>query len=144
MVGHPEGGDLRELSVDECWALAETRSVGRFAVNRPGVGPLVVPVNYVIDHDRNIVFRSGPGTKLNAVRQGVTVIQIDEIDPLHHTGWSVMVAGTTNWLYEEQDQTAVESWAPGARPYIVRMIPVRVSGRRIHLHQPDTDGRGHP
>ena len=54
-----------------------------------------------------------------------------------------MIEGTTSWLYEEQDQTAVESWAPGPRPYVVRMTPVRVSGRRIHFPQADTDQRGY-
>ncbi len=143
MSGHPEAGELRELSVDECWQLAKSRSVGRFAANRGRLGPLVVPVNYAIDDDHRIVFRSGPGSKLNAVGHGVAVIQIDEIDPLHHTGWSVVVEGTTSWLYEEQDRTGVESWAPGHRPYVVRMTPVRLSGRRIHFAQPDTDGRGY-
>jgi hypothetical protein len=104
---------------------------------------LVVPVNYVVDEQRTIVFRSGPGAKLSAVGCGVAVVQIDEIDPLHHTGWSVMIEGTTTWLYEEQDRTAVEPWAPGSRPYVVRMAPVRVSGRRIQLSQSDTDERGY-
>ena len=143
MAGHPEGGDLVVLSVRRVLAAVEARSVGRFAANRPGMGPLVVPVNYVIDGDHRIVFRTGPGAKLNAVGHGVTVIQIDDVDPLHQTGWSVMIEGTTSWLYEEQDQTAVESWAPGPRTYVVRMTPVRVSGRRIHLPQADTDQRGY-
>ena len=89
------------------------------------------------------MFRTGPGAKFNAVGHGVTVIQIDEIEPIRHTGWSVMIEGTTSWLYEEQDETAVESWAPGSRPYVVRMTPVRVSGRRIDLPQADTDQRGY-
>ncbi len=143
MASHPEGGDLVVLSVEDCWQLAATKSVGRFAANRPGMGPLVVPVNYVIDGDHRIVFRTGPGAKFNAVGHGVTVIEIDEIEPIRHTGWSVVIEGTTSWLYEEQDKTTVESWAPGPRPYVVRMTPVRVSGRRIHLPQADTDARGY-
>lgn len=142
MISDPGDGDLQTLSVEECWRLIATTSVGRFAANRHRVGPLVVPVNYVID-DGCLVFRTGPGAKLDAVSRGVAVIQVDEIDPLHHTGWSVMVEGTTRWLYEEQDPTVVESWAPGHRPHVVRLTPVRVSGRRIHLPQSDTDGRGY-
>ena len=143
MDAHPEVEALRVLSVADCWELAETKSVGRFAANRPGMGPLVVPVNYVIDGDHTIVFRTGPGAKFSAVGHGVTVIQIDEIEPIRHTGWSVMIEGTTSWLYEEQDETTVEPWAPGSRPYVVRMTPVRVSGRRIDLPQADTDQRGY-
>jgi len=138
-----EPGKLLELTVEECWQLAETRSVGRFAVNRRGVAPLVVPVNYVIDEQRVIVFRTGSGAKLSAVGRGVAVIQIDELDPVHRTGWSVMIEGTTTWLYEEQDRTVVEPWAPGPRPYVVRMTPVRVSGRRIDAPPSETDARGY-
>ena len=142
-VSHAEGGDLLKLSVEECWQLAATKTVGRFAANRRGVGPLVVPVNYIIEHDRTVVFRTAAGAKLSAVGCGVAVMQIDEIDPMHHTGWSVVIEGTTRWLYEEDDDTVVETWAPGPHPYVVRLTPVRVSGRRIHLPQMDTDERGY-
>lgn len=134
---------LRTLSDEECWTLVEQRSVGRFAANRRGVGPLVVPINYQVDADRVVIFRSGAGGKLNAVGQGIAVVQVDEIDPLHHVGWSVMIEGTTQWLYEEQDGSALDTWAPGPLPFVVRMTPVRISGRRIHLHQADTDERGY-
>jgi nitroimidazol reductase NimA-like FMN-containing flavoprotein (pyridoxamine 5'-phosphate oxidase superfamily) len=143
MVVPGEDRALEVLTADECWRLIATSSVGRFAVNRQGAGPLVVPVNYVVDEDSSLVFKSGPGAKLDAVGHGVAVMQVDDIDPVRHTGWSVMVEGTTNWLYDDQDRTEVEPWAPGARPYVVRLTPARVSGRRIHLPQTDTDGRGY-
>ena len=144
MAGHPEGSELRELSVEECWDLVETRSVGRFAACRIGAGPLVLPVNYVIADDRSrVVFRSGPGAKLKAVGNGLSVIQVDEIDPLHHTGWSVVIEGTTSWHYEGPESTVVETWAPGPKPYVVSMQPTGITGRRIHLPQPETDERGY-
>ena len=143
MTDDPTRPELEELTDEECWQLASTRSVGRYAANRRGLGPLVVPVNYTVDADRTVVFRTGPGAKLATVGQGLAVIQVDEIDPLHRTGWSVMIEGATRWLYEEQDQTPVEPWAPGRREYIVRLTPVRISGRRIHLPLGDTDDRGY-
>lgn len=143
MAGHPEGADLVELSVEECWRLIETRSIGRFALNRTGAGPLVVPVNYVIDGDHTLVFRSGAGTKLDSVGHGMAVIQVDEIDPLHRTGWSVVIEGTTSWQDEGHDRTVVETWAPGSRPYVVRLVAVVVTGRRIDLPQAGTDARGY-
>jgi hypothetical protein len=139
-----DGGELLELSTEECWQLVEARSVGRFAANRHGVGPLVVPVNYTVDDRRTVVFRTGPGAKLASLSDGaVVVIQVDEIDPLHRTGWSVIIEGTTSSLYEEPDQTDVEPWAPGPRHYVVRVVPLQISGRRIHLLRADTDQRGY-
>lgn len=113
---HPSGGNLEELRAEECWELVRSRSIGRFAANRAGRSPLVVPVNYAVDADSSIVFRSGAGTKLDASTRGLVAIQVDEIDPLHHVGWSVAVEGSARWLYEEQDDVDVETWAPGVRP----------------------------
>lgn len=143
MPTHPDGDDLEELTVAECWELVRSRSIGRFAANRPRRGPMVVPVNFIVDPALTIVFRSGAGTKLDASRRGIVAIQVDEVDPLHRVGWSVLVEGSANWLYEEQDEVDLETWAPGSRPYVVRITPTRVTGRRIRLDQFDTDGRGY-
>lgn len=140
---HPDGGELEELRADECWELVRSCSIGRFAANRAGASPLVVPVNYAVDADSSIVFRSGAGTKLDAATRGLVAIQVDEFDPVHHVGWSVVVEGLARWLYKEQADVEVETWAPGARPYVVRLTPTRVTGRRIRLEQLDTDGRGY-
>lgn len=70
-------------------------------------------------------------------------IQVDEVDPLHHVGWSVVVEGLARWLYEEQEDVEAETWAPGARAYLVRPTPTRVTVRRIRLVQLDTDIRGY-
>jgi uncharacterized protein len=138
-----EEGELEELRVAECWALVRSRSVGRFVVNRVGASPLVVPVNYLVDADLTIAFRSGAGTKVDVATHGVVAIQVDEIDPLHHVGWSVVIEGLARRLHEGQDDVSVETWAPGAKPYVIRVTPTRVSGRRIRLEQLDTDDRGY-
>ena len=135
--------DLEKLEVAECWELVRSHSIGRFAVNRARVSPLVVPVNYSVEDGPSIVFRSGAGEKLNAATEGIVGIQVDEIDPLHHVGWSVLVEGSARWLYEEQVDVGVQAWAPGVRPYVVRITPTRVTGRRIRLAQADTDSRGY-
>lgn len=134
---------LEVLDEEECWALLGSHSLGRLAVNREGMGPMVVPVNYVVDIDRSIVFRSGEGTKLDAVDRGMISIQVDEVDPIHHVGWSVLVDGLAHWVYDPRDETPVQPWAPGAHPYVVRVHPHTVTGRRIRLTGPETDSRGY-
>ena len=143
MNAHDGEPELEVLSQAECWQLVRSQGVGRFASNQPRRGPHVVPVNYVVHDDLLIVFRTGAGMKLQSLRHGLVTIQVDEIDRVHHTGWSVIVEGSARWLYEEQEPTAIEQWAPGDRPYVVRVQPTRVTGRRIRLHQPDTDPRGY-
>lgn len=143
VAAHPDGGHLEELSPEECWGLVRSRSIGRFAANRLRASPLVVPVNYAVEADLSLVFRSGAGTKLNAATKGLVALQVDEIDPLYHVGWSVVVEGFARWLYEEQDGVDVVTWAPGDRPYVVRLTPSRVSRRRIRVTQLETDSRGY-
>ena len=141
---HPSSGELTRLDEDECWHLVRSRSVGRFGANRQGAGPLIVPVNYLTSDDpREIVLRSGAGSKLNAAGSGLVVLQVDHVDPIHRDGWSVLVEGTARWLYEEQDESTVETWALGDRPYVIRITPTRVTGRQIDLAQADLDGRGY-
>src|SRR3546814_20631336 len=43
--------ELEQLPLAECWRLVRTQTVGRFAVNRPGYGLHVVPVNYSVTED---------------------------------------------------------------------------------------------
>jgi uncharacterized protein len=138
-----EGRDgLEVLEVDECWTLVRSKAIGRLAVNRTGRGPHVVPINYIVD-DGSIVFRSGEGTKLDATERGILTLQVDEVDQVHHVGWSVILEGVASWVYDRTDDTPVDTWAPGEHPYLVRLHPEHVSGRRIRLVQPDTDRRGY-
>lgn len=143
MNAHPPETQLAELTSAECWRLVRSKSIGRFAANRADHGPLVVPVNYAVDGDDTILFRSGAGTKLDAVRHGLIAFQVDEIDEMHHIGWSVLIEGHARWLPDEQEHAAVETWAPGDHPFLIRLRPTSVTGRRIRLLQADTDYRGY-
>ena len=134
---------LDELTPAECLEFLAHRSVGRFAVATPGSSPLVVPVNYVMDHDV-VVFRTDGGEKVDSLHQQPVSFQIDEIDPSHHTGWSVLVKGSaheaTHW---ETDHLVLEPWAPGRKGRWVRLVPTSITGRRIHLAPYETDPRAY-
>ena len=131
------------LASEECVDLLSQRNVGRFAVAVPGSSPLVVPVNYVIDKGA-VVFRTGAGEKLDALHGRPVSFQIDEIDPSHHTGWSVLVKGlayeATHW---EIDHLTVEPWAPGRKGRWVRLVPSTITGRRIRLAPFESDPRAY-
>ena len=126
-------GALEELSHEECMQLVKSRSVGRIAVGRDRRAPLVVPVNYIIDGDA-IVFRTDPGTKLDALRHEPVSFQVDAIDPFHRTGWSVLVEGEAyEAVHWEVDHLVVDAWAGGQKRHWVRIRPTAVRGRRIRL-----------
>lgn len=128
---------LEVLDLAQCLTLLRSRPVGRLAY-LDGGQPNVVPVNHVVDGS-SVVLRSLPGGKLDAAVVGYPVaFQIDDYDPAHRTGWSVLVRGRAE-LVDDPDQIAridaeLDSWAvdqPGAATWI-RVAADEISGRRLH------------
>jgi len=82
-----------------------------------GALPAIFPVNYAT-LDGDVVFRSGPGTKLTAAARGsVVAFEVDEADRFAHTGWSVMVVGPAHQLTDPHDRAVacrlpLASWEP--------------------------------
>jgi len=139
---------------EECLRLVGTLSIGRLAVSIAGDAPLVVPINFVLDGDA-VVFRTDPGSKLHALNgdpldaaqistHANASFQVDLIDPLHHTGWSVLIRGLAYETARPQaaDQL-IESWAPGDKDHWVRLVPSAISGRRISVPELAWDTRGY-
>ena len=69
---------IEVLDRDQCLALLETDVVGRLAVVAGGA-PAVFPVNYAMDSDA-VVFRTAPGTKLDAGVRAPACFEIDFFD----------------------------------------------------------------
>jgi uncharacterized protein len=129
---------LEELDEEECLRLLASQSVGRLAVAEPGRAPHVVPVNYVLLRG-SVVFRSGRGTKLRLLITEPVSFEVDSIDPIHHTGWSVLVQGLAYQASDreiEVEDVDVEPFAPGQKDDWVRLMPQSITGRRLHLPAP--------
>ncbi len=123
------------LDREECLRLLGTATLGRIGLTT-GALPAVLPVNFWFDGTR-ILIRTGTGTKLAAAtRDAVVAFEVDDMDPLWHTGWSVMVTGLAHHLTDraELDRVAampVARWAPRGGGHVVAIAPELVSGRRI-------------
>jgi uncharacterized protein len=127
-------GALKELTERECLELLARRVLGRVAVVVEGAAR-VFPVNYLLDgHD--VVFRTDEGTKLEAANTGTLVtFEVDDSDPLYHTGWSVMATGRLETVTEPDElhriaALPVRAWGRDGRHW-VRMPIMSISGRRI-------------
>ena len=126
---------LEVLDRDECLRLLDGASLGRVGVTA-GALPSVLPVNFRLAGDR-IVFRTGGGTKLAAAtRNAVVAFEVDDIDPVQHTGWSVMVTGVARPVVDPDELTelnglGIARWAAGRDGHVVEMSLEIVSGRRI-------------
>jgi nitroimidazol reductase NimA-like FMN-containing flavoprotein (pyridoxamine 5'-phosphate oxidase superfamily) len=135
-----DDASIELLPRDECLKLLATVSIGRVAVALPGSPPLVVPVNYALDGEV-IVFRTDPGSKLDALRDHPASFQVDLIDPVHRTGWSVLVQGLA---YETSPaDMEIEPWDSGDKAHWVRIFPGAITGRRLRLPELPVDERGY-
>lgn len=127
---------LEPLSREECLALLASTSLGRVAFLRDG-RPEVLPVNYAVD-GANVVFRTGQDTVLNKAAMQVVAFEVDQIDEMTHTGWSVVAQGVAHDVTDAIDTTSERlrglsliTWAPGQRHRWLRVDADRVTGRRL-------------
>jgi uncharacterized protein len=128
---------LDTLSVDECLELLATHSFGRVAIDDEA-GPLVLPVNYVLDRG-SVVFRTDEGTKLEAaLRRERISFEVDHVDEEAGTGWSVLVRGKAEEIADPDELEHVrtlplDALAGGERHRFVRLLSSSITGRRISV-----------
>jgi nitroimidazol reductase NimA-like FMN-containing flavoprotein (pyridoxamine 5'-phosphate oxidase superfamily) len=121
---------------DECLRLLAADEIGRLAIV-VGSSPAVFPVNYALD-DETIVFRTDEGTKLSAGGRGSACFEIDDFDRERRTGWSVVAAGRLEEVTRfassalaRAQQLPVGPWAGGDKAHWMRLVPDRITGRRV-------------
>jgi len=131
-------GRIEELSRPECMELLHAKSVGRVGFVGPD-GPLVLPVNYVMDGE-TVLFRTSPYNVMGAsLRQASTAFEVDDLDDYLQSGWSVLIQGTAAFVVDDEEAgisherlTRPEPWAAGSRTLYIRVTPRAISGRRLY------------
>ena len=125
----------QELTKSECFELLSGQRLGRVAVV-DDQGPIIFPVNFVLDRHM-VVFRTDEGTKLAAAARGGRVaFEVDGADEAAHTGWSVVVRGEATEVTDPEElarlrKLRLSPWVPGAKTRYVRILPAKLTGRRI-------------
>jgi nitroimidazol reductase NimA-like FMN-containing flavoprotein (pyridoxamine 5'-phosphate oxidase superfamily) len=131
---------IEELDEDQCLSLISGGGIGRIAY-ASRFGPAVLPVNYAL-RDGAVVFRTAANGPLDEdLRTGITgadykvAFEIDSIDMATRGGWSVLIQGPAHRVTGAGEaavrEAGVESWAPGPRELFVRIVPSRITGRRV-------------
>lgn len=131
---------IRELAVEECLDLLASSTIGRVAWCGRN-GPEVVPMTIGM-HEGSVLFRTAAyGALARSVRGATLAIEVDEIDHVTRTGWSVVAVGPAETVAEPEEiaelrkSGGLEPWAPGVRTLFVRMEPRRLTGRRIEARE---------
>jgi nitroimidazol reductase NimA-like FMN-containing flavoprotein (pyridoxamine 5'-phosphate oxidase superfamily) len=126
---------LEVLEREACLRLLDSVTLGRIGVSS-GALPCVLPVNFRLVDDQ-VVFRTGIGTKLDAATQhAVVAFEVDQMDPITHEGWSVMVTGVAREVTDAEELERLQSdriprWAPMGDGRVVAVSTDLVTGRRI-------------
>ena len=126
---------LETLTSAECFDLLSPGGVGRVAFTAAD-GPVVLPVNYAMA-GRTVIFRTAPDTLLAGHLDCLAGFEVDGLVEALSQGWSVLVVGRAVRVTSEAEvrhlerHAGVQPWAGGARDVYVRIIPRKITGRRI-------------
>lgn len=140
MLRYPtDHAGLEILPFDRCLQLLATVPVGRMSFFADGE-IVVLPVNHAMDGP-NPVFRTTRGSKLSAAEgQNLVAFEADEYDQRTQSGWSVLVTGSAEAIYEDAEirrleQFGLHPWVTAVeRPFWIRIRPTSITGRQTPGH----------
>jgi nitroimidazol reductase NimA-like FMN-containing flavoprotein (pyridoxamine 5'-phosphate oxidase superfamily) len=128
---------LQVMSDSECVERLREHDLGRIALVDAKVRPLVFPVNYFFD-EGVVVFRTGPGSKLDLAPGADVAFEIDGWDASDGVGWSVLVRGIAHDFTDPRGAPTgrMKYWpvrpvAPGAREHWIGIWANEISGRKF-------------
>jgi hypothetical protein len=125
-----------DLTEGECWRLLGTVSLGRIVFTQRAM-PAIRPVNHLID-GQAIIVRSHLGADIvaHAGDDGAVVCyEADELDPVRHTGWSVIATGMASLVREPvlvaRYQEKLKPWIMGQMDYVLAIRPQIITGIQL-------------
>ncbi len=137
--GHstPEPGMFTRLSPGECRTLIAPGGIGRIAFSAVS-GPVVLPVNFTVVTG-SIVVRTRAGSLIEAHGDERAAFEVDRVDEVLQQGWSVLVQGQAHRVLQPgelrhvREAVTATPWPGGERDSYVRVVPDKISGRRIAI-----------
>ncbi len=126
---------LEVLPREACLQLLHDQTIGRLALTDRAL-PTILPVNYWFD-GASIFVRTNRGSKLDAaMRDAVVAFEVDDVDRVEHTGWSVVVTGIAREVTDpdelrQLERAPIARWAPGWDGHVMAISAQLVSGRRL-------------
>jgi len=137
MAGDVQSRQTVELTAAESWQLLEGVSLGRIVFTQHAM-PAIRPVNHLVD-DETIIVRSHLGSAIVARASdkdgAVVCYEADQLDPVRHTGWSVIATGMARLVRDRAAVTRyeklLEPWVIGQMDYIISIKPQIISGIRL-------------
>jgi nitroimidazol reductase NimA-like FMN-containing flavoprotein (pyridoxamine 5'-phosphate oxidase superfamily) len=129
------------LEEAQCLRLIAAGGVGRIGYSGR-FGPTILPVNFAL-HEQTIVFRTGQHSPMGEdLRTGIAdaeykvAFEVDEISPATREGWSILIQGSAHHVDSDSElaevrRSGVQPWPGGEKDLFIRIVPDRITGRRI-------------
>jgi nitroimidazol reductase NimA-like FMN-containing flavoprotein (pyridoxamine 5'-phosphate oxidase superfamily) len=126
--------NLEVLDATTCRELLAGQHIGRLAVVRDG-RPVMFPMNFRFS-DGAILLRTEACSRLAQIGETAAVFEVDDVSEQFRLGWSVIVTGrleviTDPYEVEKAELAGLVAWSEGGKPIWLRVVPERVTGRRI-------------
>ena len=128
--------EAAELTAAESWRLLAGASLGRIVFTWHAM-PAIRPVNHLVDN-QTVIIRSHLGAAVTGRAGGdgtVVCYEADDIDPVRHTGWSVIVTGMARLVRDpaavSRYQQLLQPWAAGQMDNVIAIEPQLVTGLRL-------------
>jgi nitroimidazol reductase NimA-like FMN-containing flavoprotein (pyridoxamine 5'-phosphate oxidase superfamily) len=122
------------MPFDVCLRLLASVRVGRVGFFADGE-MVILPVSHVVD-GQDLGFRTARGSKLSAAEgRDLVTFEADEFDEQTRSGWSVVVTGRAEVIYEDAEiqrlsRLGLHPWVTAVeRPFWIRIRANAVSGR---------------
>ncbi|MGW7001997.1 pyridoxamine 5'-phosphate oxidase family protein [Streptomyces sp. NPDC054933] len=134
-VEGPSPARMVELTRDEALELLAGVSLGRVVFSHQAL-PAIRPVKHIVD-DGHVVFLTHDGAAILSpgAERGVLAYEADELDPLRHTGWSVIVTGAARLVSDRTElaryRTMLTPWTDIEVKHVIRISPDIVTGYRL-------------
>nr|WP_276514559.1 pyridoxamine 5'-phosphate oxidase family protein [Nocardia huaxiensis] len=137
-VGHRAGRRVVELDWDESMRLLAAVPFGRVVFTQDAL-PAIRPVYHLIDEGQIIVVRNRLTARFTTVTDDrtnvVVAFEADDIDPVSHTGWSVVATGFARPV-TDPDRIAhyerlLDPWVAGHLDSVIAIEPSIVTGLRL-------------
>lgn len=126
------------LTEDTCWEMLHGQEFGRLAFHLADEVHLV-PINYAVDDERRIVFRTAEGSKLLGLTMNADVaFEIDEYT--EDEARSVVIRGRARQLEPreevETEQLPLRPWVNTAKFNTIAIEVDEITGRQFSLTRP--------
>jgi hypothetical protein len=126
------GATRHELPQWESLELLRRETIGRLCVLEHGY-PLAYPMNYRVVGDGDavsVVFRANPRTAV-ASCEGAASIEVDHLDPVQRSAWSVMARGTLHRAVGTHELPDTDPLVTDGRFQWLVLDVEAISGRRF-------------